>query len=756
MRRALVGCHRHAFLERRVLSRYDTNTLLTTSVEASGLAAVSYAYDLRGRVTAVSAGFRTTGYSYDATGNVEAITAPDGQVTRFSYDALGRTSAQIRPDGTTVRFAYDAAGNMTTLVTPRDAAHTFDADSKGARTSYDTPASGSYAYAYDAAGRLDTVSTPSGRAIDYGYTHEFLTSVSSGTDTISLDRAICGRINSVQRGPERSTFTYDGTLPLTETRSGAAIATLAWTYNADFAPVSFSYAGATQTYAHDDDGLVVSAAPFAISRRADNALPESVTAPGFSLERAYNAYGEIDSADWGAYAYALERDGAGRIVSKAEETSGTVTTTEYGYDALGRLATVAVDGETSESYAYDGNGNRVSTRVPARGIDTTLTSTFDTEDRATHVGDVTCTYTPDGYLAAKHSSEGTTTYAYSAFGELWSVTLPDGRDVAYTYDAAGRRTSKAIDGSVTERYVWADSTRLLAVYDGDGSLTMRLIYADARVPYAADTPAGRIFFAYDQVGSLRAVTDEGGAALKRITHDSFGNVLSDSNPAHDIPLGFAGGLTDTDTGLVLFGARDYDPTLGRWLAKDPIGFAGGDANLYGYCLGDPVNLVDPSGRQGEPYIQTPGFFPIDRTVADAAGRLIDDIFDFLRPPVPDANADSSDRSRFGRRNAEWRRTDPLTDCPEEDLERWLKYAWFTLVGETGIPGLFWDAAYYVEVRRAWEKGDATYGDVASAMLGFVPGYNLTQYMADGAIAVNSGPFPDGSYLPRPMYVGGGR
>ena len=47
---------------------------------------------------------------------------------------------------------------------------------------------------------------------------------------------------------------------------------------------------------------------------------------------------------------------------------------------------------------------------------------------------------------------------------------------------------------------------------------------------------------------------------------------------------------------MLFGARDFDPALGRWVAKDPIGFAGGDVNLYGYCLGDPVGLVDPSGK----------------------------------------------------------------------------------------------------------------------------------------------------------------
>ena len=46
-----------------------------------------------------------------------------------------------------------------------------------------------------------------------------------------------------------------------------------------------------------------------------------------------------------------------------------------------------------------------------------------------------------------------------------------------------------------------------------------------------------------------------------------------------------------------FGARDYDATIGRWTSKDPIGFAGGDTNLYGYVLNDPLNLVDPNGLE---------------------------------------------------------------------------------------------------------------------------------------------------------------
>jgi RHS repeat-associated protein len=83
--------------------------------------------------------------------------------------------------------------------------------------------------------------------------------------------------------------------------------------------------------------------------------------------------------------------------------------------------------------------------------------------------------------------------------------------------------------------------------------------------------------------------------VKRIDHDSFGNIIADTNEAFKIPFGFAGGLHDRDTGLVRFGLRDYDPDVGRWTAKDPIFFAGGDTDLYGYVLNDPVNLIDPSG-----------------------------------------------------------------------------------------------------------------------------------------------------------------
>jgi RHS repeat-associated protein len=100
----------------------------------------------------------------------------------------------------------------------------------------------------------------------------------------------------------------------------------------------------------------------------------------------------------------------------------------------------------------------------------------------------------------------------------------------------------------------------------------------------------------DTLGSPRLVIDTAtGAIAQRMDYDEFGNVTLDTNPGFQ-PFGFAGGLYDRDTGLVRFGARDYDPQVGRWTAKDPIGFAGLDTNLYAYVFNDPVNLRDPEGK----------------------------------------------------------------------------------------------------------------------------------------------------------------
>uniref|UniRef100_UPI003139397D RHS repeat-associated core domain-containing protein n=1 Tax=Marinimicrobium sp. C2-29 TaxID=3139825 RepID=UPI003139397D len=174
------------------------------------------------------------------------------------------------------------------------------------------------------------------------------------------------------------------------------------------------------------------------------------------------------------------------------------------------------------------------------------------------------------------------------------MDTPD-TSIEYRHNALGQRVAKLIDGEIVERYLWQDLTTLLATYDGSGSLKQRFEYTMGHTPTSFTQGGQRYYIQTDHLGSPRAVTDSSGSVVKTIRYDSYGNITDDRNPEFDIPFGFAGGLRDPDTGLIRFGYRDYDPETGRWTARDPIGFEGGDPNLYGYVLKNPISFRDPYG-----------------------------------------------------------------------------------------------------------------------------------------------------------------
>jgi RHS repeat-associated protein len=196
-------------------------------------------------------------------------------------------------------------------------------------------------------------------------------------------------------------------------------------------------------------------------------------------------------------------------------------------------------------------------------------------------------------------------YAYSSQGRLLSVIFKQVdqttnvtttiKTINYKHNALGNRVAKLVDGSVVEKYLWLDKTTLLAIYDQNDNLKQRFEYGLGHTPVKFTQNSTAYYITSDHLGSPRTITDESGSVIKAIEYDSFGNVVSDSNSAFEIPFGFAGGLKDSDTSLLRFGYRDYDPQIGRWTARDPIGFAGGDTYLYGYVASDPVNFVDFNG-----------------------------------------------------------------------------------------------------------------------------------------------------------------
>ena len=254
-------------------------------------------------------------------------------------------------------------------------------------------------------------------------------------------------------------------------------------------------------------------------------------------------------------------------------------------DARGRLASVSENGTVIDSYGYDGNGNRVS-------VNGQTVATYNADDQLTSYNGVPYTYAADGSLA----SAGSTTYHYDALGHLLEVKTPS-ETITYTYDGLGRRVGKSINGTLVQGFLYADGLHPIAELDGQGNVVATFVYGTRpNVPDLMLKGGVTYRIVSDPLGSpVEVINTATGAVVEQIGYDAWGNITSDTNPGFQ-PFGFAGGLYDADTGLAHFGARDYDPVIGRWTTRDPLGFAGGDTNLYGYVVDDPVDNLDSTGQ----------------------------------------------------------------------------------------------------------------------------------------------------------------
>lgn len=284
-----------------------------------------------------------------------------------------------------------------------------------------------------------------------------------------------------------------------------------------------------------------------------------------------------------------------RIASRTEKINGRRETWEFLYDEAGRLTGCESDTTWVQNYHYDDKGRRSEDcelgREPfGRKYE------YTDDNRLLAAGDVRFEHDENGFRSARADEAGTTRYRYDDEYRLQGATMADGREIVFEHED-GRRTAKYINGRLEEEYEWLDFIRLGRFKDEVND--WKFLYdGTERVPYAAMVNGTEYTFHYDQVGSLKTVVSPTGNVVKTIQYDPFGNILWDANPTLRVPIGFAGGLYDPDTGFVRFGWRDYDPDTGRWTAQDPIGDLGGDPDWYGYCLDDPVNMIDPLGLWG--------------------------------------------------------------------------------------------------------------------------------------------------------------
>jgi RHS repeat-associated protein len=426
-----------------------------------------------------------------------------------------------------------------------------------------------------------------------------LTAVDFQEGSVSLDYdAKTGLLSSANRDNTRVFYAYEGDLPTRTTWAGEVTGSVAHSYDKNFWVVSDQVTDhSAVSFGYDNDGLLVTAGSETLTRDAAQGFVTDTKLGSITDSMSYSSAGEPSAYSASAsgnelLAQVFERDALGRVTQVTETTAGATHTLEYTYYPRGWLKSVKRDGAEEQSYEYDENGNRTTIQVDGKP----LHAEFDAQDRLLSQGDVRFEYSLNGELTTKKDAAGTTSYSYDALGNLLSVTPPKGGQIDYVIDPAGRRVGKKLDGKLIKGFLYRSALQPVAELDGAGNVVSVLVYASrANVPdyLIRGTTTYRIIS--DMRGSPRIVINAAtGAVAQRLDYDAWGNVTTDTSPGFQ-PFGFAGGLYDPGTGLVRFGARDYDASIGRWVGKDPILFGGRQTNFYVYVGNDPINAIDPSG-----------------------------------------------------------------------------------------------------------------------------------------------------------------
>ncbi|MCO7223255.1 DUF1566 domain-containing protein [Pleionea sp. CnH1-48] len=602
---------------RVVVEQFNPINRLLESEQVSGFHATEYGYDSRGRLVASTTGDRTTTFLYDdnkSKGSVTSIINAMNQETSFDYDELGRLVKTTFHDGSEISQDYDANGNLASIQPPGQPVHRFNYNSVGRETQYTPPIVDGVTipettYEYDKDRKLTRILRPDGSQLLYRYkaNTELLGSMEIPRGIFEYKYNSHGNLTNIAT-PEGNELIigYDGDLLTQETWSGDVVGDVSLIYNNNFL-ISEQCVNSTHcvSLSYDKDNLLTGVGELSFTREVQRlGLQKGSSLGNIHTSQNYTNYGEVSDFsakynDEELYKVYYSFDKLGRISNKTETIFGVTSESEYSYDDVGRLKAVNKDNQLT-SYSYDNNGNRLS-RVTGSS---TYSGQYDEQDRVKSYADYTYSYTKNGEVLQKTntSSDEVTNYRYDVLGNLLSVEISDGSNTdlyEYIVDGANRRIGKKINGVTVQKFIYANELNPIAELDADNKVVSRYVYGEkVNVPEFIIKNGATYRVISDHLGSPRLVVNsQTGVVVQRLDYDEFGNLIADSNPGFQ-PFGFAGGIYDHHTKLVRFGARDYDPFIGRWMAKDPILFEGQDVNLYKYIFSDPVNLIDPTGEAG--------------------------------------------------------------------------------------------------------------------------------------------------------------
>ncbi len=566
---------------------YDRGGRLQSAVDPDGIG-TSYTYDNLDRIKTITDHYgKVTTYYYDANGNLDSIDDPrpniNGQrdkyftytardqvqtitergtpLATYSYDETGRLKNITNARTKTWQTAYDPVGNLQKQTTPLGALQSFfDAyqayDGNSNLKQYQDADGRAFTYTYDSTNRMQYLNAP---GIQYNYQY-----YKNGAVKNALAGA--GRKNDF-------TYTSRGSV---STHSDSYNNLVSYTYNEAGNLKTIVFNGKTTTYQFDERNLLSyvddwqgrrTSYQYSLGGRLKKILYPNGTYIEYIYDRTIN-------------------DNGGRLVqlnNKKSDGSCIACYTVNSFDELdaptgitqtGGLVTVVV--ASTISLSHDDNN-----RINSTGFN----------------------YNKKGEILTKSLNSKNTTYTWDASdvaGMLTGISInPGSVTKSYTYDALGNRISATRNGATT-RYVLDMSGEMPHVIaETNTSNVPQVYYTHGLGLISSILPDGTPrYYHYDMYGNTVALTDASGNVTDQYAYhsDPFAfNVTSQGSTNN--PFKFVGryGVMDEGDNIYFMRARYYDAETGRFLNEDPIGFEGGDLNLYAYVGGNPVVGIDPKG-----------------------------------------------------------------------------------------------------------------------------------------------------------------
>jgi RHS repeat-associated protein len=606
---------------------YDTNDNLIKVTDPLTLE-TDFLYDSHGQLLSlIDARGNTSAFAYDQYGNLQSITDPLGKIATFTYNLIGKRESATDPLGNTSNFAYDPLGRLIKRISP-DATeyiiHRYCSGISGI-TDENTIHTG---YEHDHINQRTRIVNALGHETSFQYdpTGNLVLLIDPKDQYTALEYYENNRLKNItypEGAQESYTYFPVGTI---ETRTDANGVVTAYGYDDLHRLTSIAAPGLSITYSYNVAGNLISMSDATGMTDYDyddlNRLAQVAYPNGLIVSYSYDEVGNIAeiATPFGTVGYTY--DVANRLSSITLPNTQQVS---YTYDAAGNLTGVAYPNGTAAAYAYDsrnrlinltnsapgetiianyeytldGVGNRTGLDlfeplIPSFPTET-VAYTYTTGNILVSEDGTTYTHDANGNRVQKVAGAVTVDYTYDPLNRLAQVT-DNSKTTQYLYNGLGQRVGKIVDGVQTNYLIDPNGLlpQVLAEMDGDNNLIAFYVYDGAGL-VAKVTPANDYYYYhYDGLGSTVAMTDSSGQIVNAYAYSPYGLVGAQETIPNAFTYVGRYGVMAEGNGLYFMRARYYDPQVGRFINKDPIGYMGG-MNLYGYVGNNPANLVDPLG-----------------------------------------------------------------------------------------------------------------------------------------------------------------